>query len=54
VLINRAGFNGVDGVFRFLPNGLNMRALAILQINSGTTAQLSPAPRILASNSSAM
>jgi branched-chain amino acid transport system substrate-binding protein len=54
VLTNRAGFNGVDGVFRFLPNGLNERALAILQINSGTTAQLSPAPRILAANSSAM
>jgi branched-chain amino acid transport system substrate-binding protein len=54
VLTNRAGFNGVDGVFRFLPNGLNARALAILQINNGTTAQLSPAPRILASNSSAM
>jgi branched-chain amino acid transport system substrate-binding protein len=53
VLTNRAGFNGVDGVFRFLPNGLNERALAILQINNGTTAQLSAAPRNLASNSSA-
>ncbi len=54
VLTNRAGFNGVDGVFRFLPNGLNERALAVLQIDNGTTAQLSPAPRILAANSSAM
>jgi branched-chain amino acid transport system substrate-binding protein len=54
VLTNRAGFNGVDGVFRFMPNGLNERALAILQVNNGTTAQLSPAPRILASNSTAM
>ena len=53
VLTSRAGFNGVDGVFRFLPNGLNERALAILQINNGTTAQLSPAPRNLAANSSA-
>ncbi len=53
VLTSRAGFNGVDGVFRFLPNGRNERALAILQINNGTTAQLSPAPRNLASNSSA-
>lgn len=53
VLTNRAGFNGVDGVFRFLPNGLNERALAILQINNGTTAQLSAAPRNLAANSSA-
>ncbi|MFZ1078789.1 MAG: penicillin-binding protein activator, partial [Methylovirgula sp.] len=54
VLTNRAGFNGVDGVFRFLPNGRNERALAILEINNGTTAQLSPAPRILAANSSPM
>jgi ABC-type branched-subunit amino acid transport system substrate-binding protein len=53
VLTSRAGFNGVDGVFRFMPNGLNERALAILQINNGTTAQLSAAPRNLASNSSA-
>jgi ABC-type branched-subunit amino acid transport system substrate-binding protein len=53
VLTNHAGFNGVDGVFRFLPNGLNERALAILEINNGTTAQLSAAPRNLASNSSA-
>ena len=53
VLTNRGGFNGVDGVFRFLPNGLNERALAILQINNGTTAQLSAAPRNLAANSSA-
>ncbi len=53
VLTNRAGFNGVDGVFRFLPNGLNERALAVLQINNGTTAQLSAAPRNLAANSSA-
>jgi branched-chain amino acid transport system substrate-binding protein len=54
VLTSRAGFNGVDGVFRFLPNGRNERALAILQVNNGTTAQLSPAPRILAANSTAM
>jgi len=53
VLAGRAGFNGVDGVFRFMPNGLNERALAILQINNGTTAQLSAAPRNLASSSSA-
>jgi len=53
VITSRAGFNGVDGVFRFLANGRNERALAILQINNGTTAQLSAPPRTLASNSSA-
>ncbi len=53
VLTSRAGFNGADGVFRFKPNGQNERALAVLQINNGTTAALSPAPRNLASSSSA-
>lgn len=53
VLTSHAGFNGVDGVFRFLSNGMNERALAVLQITNGTTAQLSAAPRTLASNSSA-
>ena len=30
------GFEGIDGLFRFLPNGLVQRNLAILQINSGS------------------
>jgi branched-chain amino acid transport system substrate-binding protein len=51
VLTGRAGFNGADGVFRFRPNGLNERALAILQINNETTIQLSPAPTNLANSS---
>lgn len=29
------GFDGVDGTFRFLPNGLTQRNLAILQVGSG-------------------
>lgn len=49
LLTNHAGFNGADGVFRFNPNGLNDRALAIMQIGNGTAAQLAPAPRVLAS-----
>lgn len=32
-LENRWGFLGVDGLFRFLPNGTNERALAIVQIS---------------------
>ena len=29
------GFDGIDGVFRFLPNGAIQRNLAILQIDNG-------------------
>ncbi len=50
VLTNHAGFNGADGVFRFRPNGLNDRGLAIMEINNGTAAQLSPAPRVLSAS----
>jgi branched-chain amino acid transport system substrate-binding protein len=50
VLTNHAGFNGADGVFRFRPNGLNDRALAIMQINNNTAQQFSPAPRVLSAS----
>jgi branched-chain amino acid transport system substrate-binding protein len=29
------GFNGIDGLFRFLPNGLVQRNLAVLQVGNG-------------------
>jgi len=45
VLTNPSGFNGADGVFRFKPDGLNERGLSVLQIGSGTTTVISPAPR---------
>lgn len=45
VLTNRDGFIGIDGLFRFLSNGLNERGLAVYQV-TGTGAQvISPAPR---------
>ncbi|HEY1735760.1 MAG TPA: penicillin-binding protein activator [Methylovirgula sp.] len=47
ILTGHAGFNGADGVFRFRPNGLNDRALAIMQIQNNTAVPLSPAPRVL-------
>ncbi len=50
VLTNHAGFNGADGVFRFRANGLNDRALAIMQINNGVATQLAPAPRVLSAS----
>lgn len=42
-----AGFSGVDGTFRFRPDGTNDRALAIVEIRNGATAVVSPAPRAL-------
>ena len=45
VLTNPSGFNGADGVFRFLADGRNERGLAVQQINNGSTSIVSPAPR---------
>ncbi len=44
VLTNASGFNGADGLFRFLPDGRNQRGLAVLQIGAGTTTVVSPPP----------
>jgi hypothetical protein len=48
VLTNRSGFNGADGVFRFLPDGSNERGLAVLEINDGVATPISPAPHSFA------
>jgi ABC-type branched-subunit amino acid transport system substrate-binding protein len=47
VLTNHSGFNGADGVFRFKPNGLNERGLAIMRIDNGKAVPLEPAPHML-------
>lgn len=44
-LTNASGFNGADGVFRFKPEGVSERGLAVVQINGGATTTVSPAPR---------
>ena len=44
-LTNSSGFNGADGLFRFRPDGLNDRGMSVLQIRSGTTSVVSPAPK---------
>jgi hypothetical protein len=46
-IANASGFAGADGVFRFRTDGLNERALAVLEIRNGATAVTSPAPRVL-------
>lgn len=53
VLLNRSGFSGADGVFRFRTDGLNDRGLAVLQINNSKATPISPAPRTFPSAESA-
>ena len=45
VLLNRQGFTGADGVFRFRADGLNDRGLAVLQVKNGKAVPISPAPK---------
>ncbi|WP_246696649.1 penicillin-binding protein activator [Methylobacterium planeticum] len=47
-LTNPAGFSGIDGTFRFRPEGLSDRSLAVYEIRSNAAAVVSPAPRTLA------
>ncbi len=42
-LTSSAGFSGQDGVFRFLQDGRNERALAVYQIRGGTAQVIAPA-----------
>lgn len=39
-----SGFAGVNGVFRFLPNGANERGLAVLEVSQGGFTVVDPAP----------
>jgi hypothetical protein len=44
-LTQPAGFAGVGGAFRLLPNGTNQRALAVGQIQNNQVIVIDPAPR---------
>ena len=46
-LTNGSGFAGVDGTFRFRPDGLSDRALAVYEIRNNAATVVSPAPRVL-------
>jgi len=41
---NPSGFVGLDGVFRFRPDGLVQRGLAVLEVHRGAGTVLDPAP----------
>ena len=43
-IANPNGWAGVDGVFRFLPDGRSERALAVIEIQGERNAVVSPAP----------
>jgi branched-chain amino acid transport system substrate-binding protein len=49
VLTTASGFAGIDGVFRFRPNGINERGLAVLHVAPGGAQVVSPAPKSFAS-----
>ncbi len=40
-----SGFDGFDGIFRFLPSGVTERGLAVLQVQPRSAKVISPAPR---------
>jgi ABC-type branched-subunit amino acid transport system substrate-binding protein len=45
VLTNVSGFSGVDGVFRFKPDGTSQRGLAVLRVAPAGGQVISPAPK---------
>ena len=47
-LTQPAGFAGVSGIFRFLPNGTNERGLAVAQIRGNQVVVIDSAPRSFA------
>ncbi len=50
-ILNPNGFSGIDGIFRFRPDGLVDRGLAILEIRSGTAVTVDDSPRTFQSSS---
>ena len=46
-LTSASGFAGIDGVFRFRPDGTNQRGLAVMRVTSSGGQVVSPAPKVL-------
>ena len=46
-LTNPSGFAGIDGVFRFRPDGTNQRGLAVMRVTPSGGQVVSPAPKSL-------
>jgi ABC-type branched-subunit amino acid transport system substrate-binding protein len=45
ILTNSSGFAGIDGVFRFRPDGTNERGLSVLRVTPSGGQVIGPAPR---------
>ena len=45
VLTNASGFAGIDGLFRFRPDGTNQRGLAVLRVSPTGGQSVSPPPK---------
>jgi branched-chain amino acid transport system substrate-binding protein len=45
ILTNQSGFAGIDGVFRFRPDGTNQRGLAVMRVTTSGPQVISPAPK---------
>jgi hypothetical protein len=44
ILTHPDGFAGVDGIFRFMPDGRNERGLAVMEMTRNGPRVVSPAP----------
>jgi branched-chain amino acid transport system substrate-binding protein len=45
VLTSSSGFSGIDGVFRFRPDGTNERGLAVMRVTPNGPQTVNPAPK---------
>src|SRR5207302_8339671 len=45
VLTNSSGFTGIDGLFRFRPDGTNQRGLAVMRVSPTGGQSVSPPPK---------
>jgi branched-chain amino acid transport system substrate-binding protein len=50
ILTNASGFSGIDGIFRFRPDGTNQRGLAVLRVTPSGGQVVSPAPKAFSSS----
>ena len=50
VLTNASGFTGIDGLFRFRPDGTNQRGLAVMRVTPSGGQIVSPAPKSFTGN----
>ncbi len=45
MLTNSSGFTGIDGLFRFRPDGTNQRGLAVMRVTPTGGQIISPPPK---------